>query len=99
MYLQVHEGPELRSYILIQRAGVQALSKSVIHKASAFVSVKHTHTHAGTYTLLQVVLEPVEITSECPLPYIKFKWPGYKAETSVEAILIVVVGNCDACVL
>lgn len=106
-----HEGPELRSYIFIQRADVQALSRSVIHQArtSAFVLVKQTHMHAPiktlslscthTYTLLQVVLEPVEVTPEGPLPYIKIQWPGYKAETSVEAVLIVVVGNRDACVL
>lgn len=106
-YLQEHEGPELRSYMFIQRADVQALSKSMIHKArdSAFISVAHTHTSAPiktltqTHTFLQVVLQPVEVTPERPLPHIKFQRPHYKAETTVEPVLVVVAGNCDSCVL
>lgn len=50
VYLQVHEGPEVRSYILIQRADLQALIKSVIHEASAFVLVTHTHARIHMHT-------------------------------------------------
>ena len=84
----------------------EPFSKSIIHKAraSAFISVKITLacTHYSliyTYTLLQVVLQPVEVTPERPPPYIKVQWPDYKTETSVEAVLIVVIGHRDSCVL
>lgn len=60
------------------------LSRTKIDKESAseFVPVEHTHilyacayhSRTHTYTLLQVVLQPADVSSDCPFACIKF--PG-----------------------
>ena len=64
----------------------------------------NTHMHGTlslpcTRALLQVVLEPVDVTPDRPLPNFELKRPGYEADSPVEAVLVVVAGNCDTCVL